>query len=88
MNKKPVISLINEANTIVNNHHSMTCAGMCEELSKLKERLVTLLNTFDEVDPEDGTWEALDLLLDDANDAVKRVSDALESHHGGGVTQL
>jgi len=86
--KKQIQSVINEANTLVRHHHDMSCHGVCEEIIKLKPRLVRLLNAFDSVDEDDEEWEALDLLLDNANEAVKRASDALESHHGGHTTQL
>ena len=86
--KKQIENLIREANNLTANHYDITCNGMCEELIKLRGGLISLLNQFDKIDVEGAEWEVLDSLLDDANEAVQRASDALETHHGGHTTQM
>ena len=76
--KNQIEKIIEDADYVCENHHDMTAEAISEELAALYRKLVNIEDQI-EIDRE---------LLVKAKNAVSRVSDRYEMHHGGGATQL
>lgn len=76
--KNQIEKIIEDADHVCENHHDMTAEAISEKLAALYRKLVNIEDQI-EIDRE---------LLVKAKNAVNRVSDRYEMHHGGGATQL
>lgn len=83
--KKHIQDLINRAHQTAENHHQMEHAAIAQEHDDLKAKLILaeaeLIEREDECDADSED-------LSKAIEAVNKVSDVMEYHHGGGATQL
>jgi len=78
MKTEEILAIIEDADNITTNHHEMTAHAISDGLASLNCKLANIDRQRDE--------EAE--LLEKAQNAVNRVSDRYEMHHGGGATQL
>ena len=83
--KNKIEEIITLAAKVEANHCDMGCDALHKELDELRSKLVVAEEELIEL--EDAVFAASDL-LDKAILSVNRVSDCLEAHHGGSVTQL
>ena len=77
MNKQ-IERLIEDADHVCEEHHEMTTEAVAKELATLNCKVANIEDQL----ARDGK------LLVKAKNAVSRVSDRYEMHHGGGATQL
>jgi len=83
--KKQIEEIITLAAKVEANHNDMDSSSIHKELDELRSKLIIAEEELIEL--EDAVFAASDL-LEKAILSVNRVSDCLESHHGGSATQL